>query len=168
MPQAVRSTAPRCAGRVADANCWAHSTQRAPSYSQQRERGGLYLHVFTDVDCPHCRAFHADVTALNCLGIEVRYLAFARGGPESATAARMASAWCAGDPGAALAALKRDETIAAASCDDPVAAQFELGRQVGVEGTPTSVTDSGRLIHGHLAPSEMAVRLGLEPLGETH
>ena len=126
------------------------------------------LHVFTDVDCPHCRAFHADVTALNGLGIEVRYLAFARGGPESATAARMASAWCAGDPGAALAALKRDETIAAASCDDPVAAQFELGRQVGVEGTPTSVTDSGRLIHGHLAPSEMAVRLGLEPLGETH
>ena len=79
----------------------------------------------------------------------------------------MASAWCAGDPGAALAALKRDETIPAASCDDPVAAQFELGRQVGVEGTPTSVAESGRLIHGHVGPAEMAVRLGLQPLGET-
>ncbi len=125
------------------------------------------LHVFTDVDCPHCRALHKDVPALNGLGIEVRYLAFARGGPDSATAERMASAWCADDPGAALAALKRNETISAASCDDPVAAQFELGRQVGVEGTPTSVAESGRLIHGHLAPAEMAVRLGLDPLEET-
>ena len=125
------------------------------------------VHVFTDVDCPHCRAFHEDVPALNRLGIEVRYLAFTRGGPDSATAERMASAWCAGDPGAALAALKRDEAISAASCDDPVAAQFEMGRQVGVEGTPTSVADSGKLIHGHVEPAEMAVRLGLEPLGET-
>ena len=125
------------------------------------------LHVFTDVNCQHCRAFHADVPALNVLGIEVRCLAFARGGPESKTAERMASAWCAEDPRAALAALKRDETIPVASCDDPVAAQFELGRQVGIEGTPTLVAESGRLIHGHVEPAEMAVRLGLEPLRET-
>ena len=73
----------------------------------------------------------------------------------------MASAWCAANPGAALAALKRDDAIPAASCDDPVAAQFELARQLGVEGTPTSVAESGRLIHGHITPAEMAVRLGL-------
>lgn len=125
------------------------------------------LHVFTDVDCQHCRAFHADVPALNGLGIEVRYLAFARAGPDSKTAERMASAWCAADRGAALAALKRDDAIPAASCDDPVAAQFELGRQVGVKGTPTLVAESGRVIHGHVQPAEVAVRLGLEPLGET-
>ena len=47
------------------------------------------LHVFTDVDCPYCQAFHADVPALNGLGIEVRYLAFARAGPDSETAERM-------------------------------------------------------------------------------
>lgn len=125
------------------------------------------LHVFTDVDCPHCRAFHADVPTLNDLGIEVRYLAFARAGPDSETAERMAWAWCSEDPGAALTALKRDDAIPAASCDDPVATQFELARQVGIEGTPTSVAESGRLIHGHVHPAEMAVRLGLEPLGAT-
>lgn len=125
------------------------------------------LHVFTDVGCPYCRDFHADVPALNALGIEVRYLAYARAGPDSAAAERMALAWCAAEPGAALAALKRDEEIPASSCDDPVAAQFELGRQVGVEGTPTSVTESGRLIHGHMPPAAMAAQLGLEARGET-
>lgn len=126
------------------------------------------LHVFTDVSCPHCRAFHADVPALNNLGIEVRYLAFARAGPDSETAKRMASAWCAPDPGAALTALKRDEAVPTMSCDDPVAAQFELARQAGVEGTPSVVTESGTLIHGHAAPAELAVRLGLEPREKKH
>lgn len=123
--------------------------------------------LFTDVGCPYCRDFHADVPALNALGIEIRYLAYARAGPDSAAAERMALAWCAAEPGAALAALKRDEEIPASSCDDPVAAQFELGRQVGVEGTPTSVTESGRLIHGHMPPAAMAAQLGLEARGET-
>ena len=120
------------------------------------------LHVFTDVDCPHCQAFHADVPTLNGLGIEVRYLAFAPAGPDSQTAGRMASAWCAEDRAAALAALKRGEAIPAASCDDPVAAQYELAREVGVEGTPSAVAESGRLIHGHVPPAELAARLGVE------
>ncbi|MFZ8957234.1 MAG: disulfide isomerase DsbC N-terminal domain-containing protein, partial [Pseudohongiellaceae bacterium] len=36
--------------------------------------------VFTDVDCTYCRALHGDLEELMAYGIEVRYLAYPRGG----------------------------------------------------------------------------------------
>ena len=42
-------------------------------------------YIFTDVDCGYCRKLHKEVPALNKAGIEVRYLAFPRGGLQSST-----------------------------------------------------------------------------------
>jgi len=48
-----------------------------------------------------------------------------------------------------------------ASCETPVAAQFNLGRAIGVRGTPAMVTTDGQLIPGYLEASKLAERLGL-------
>ncbi|MEK9711310.1 MAG: DsbC family protein [Thalassolituus sp.] len=48
-----------------------------------------------------------------------------------------------------------------ASCQTPVAAQFSLGRAIGVRGTPAMVTTDGELIPGYLEASKLAERLGL-------
>ena len=119
------------------------------------------VHVYTDVDCQHCRRFHAEIAELNAHGIEVRYLAYPNAGIPSATADRMSAAWCATSPGLALTALKEGKAITASACDDPVAEHLRLGERMHVDGTPTIVTADGDRIEGYLAPAELARRLKL-------
>ena len=51
------------------------------------------VYVFTDVNCGYSRMLHQDIGQLNDLGIEVRYLAFPRGGPGTSTYDKMVSIW---------------------------------------------------------------------------
>jgi len=115
-----------------------------------------YVSVFTDVDCTYCR-----IADYNALGIEVRYLAYPRAGLGTPTANKIVSAWCADNRNEALTALKAGLTIPAANCDNPIAAQFELGRKVGVNGTPAIVTADGRLLPGYMPAAQLAEALDL-------
>ena len=117
--------------------------------------------VFTDVDCGYCRKLHAEVPRLNELGVEVRYLAYPRAGIGSASYNTIVSAWCADDRGTALTDAKAGKTIAAKTCVNPVAEQFQLGQEVGVTGTPAIVTDSGKLLPGYMPADVLAQTLGL-------
>ena len=119
--------------------------------------------VFTDVDCGYCRKLHSEVAELNALGIAVHYLAFPRAGLGSPSFRKIASAWCAKDPGAALTSLKNGEEIPENVCaDNPVAAQILLGEKVGVNGTPALVLEDGTLVPGYRPATELAKLLGIE------
>ena len=120
-----------------------------------------HVSVFTDVDCTYCRKLHQEIADYNALGIEVRYLAYPRAGLGSATANKIVSAWCADNRNEALTALKAGLTIPSASCDNPVAEQLELGRKVGVNGTPAIVTADGRLLPGYMPAAQLAEALEL-------
>lgn len=121
-----------------------------------------YVNVFTDVDCGYCQKLHNHVAELNARGIEVRYLAFPRAGPNSISAKKLGWAWCAEDPREALTKLKARQKIAELTCENPVAAQYALGEKVGVTGTPAVYTKDGTLIGGYMAPDQMAALLGLK------
>ena len=119
--------------------------------------------VFTDVDCGYCRKLHSEVAELNELGIAVHYLAFPRAGLGSPSFRKIASAWCAKDPGAALTSLKNGEEIPENVCaDNPVAAQILLGEKVGVNGTPALVLEDGTLVPGYRPAKDLAKLLGIE------
>lgn len=120
-----------------------------------------YISVFTDVDCSYCRKLHQEMPAINELGIEVRYLAYPRAGLGTPTHSKMASAWCADNPNDAMTSLKAGRNISSATCDNPTAEQFELGRAVGVTGTPAIVTEDGRLLPGYMPAAALAEALGL-------
>lgn len=120
-----------------------------------------YVNVFTDVDCGYCQKLHSHIAEFNKMGIEVRYLAFPRAGPESVSAKKLSQAWCADDRKDALTKLKLRQAIPAKTCDNPVAAQFALGQKLGVNGTPAMYTKDGSLIGGYLSPDQMAQQLGL-------
>ena len=122
----------------------------------------LVLDVFTDTDCGFCRKLHAEVAELNAYGIEVRYLAFPRAGIGSETYDNMVSAWCAGDPRDAITRLKRGRKIPSKTCDNPVAEHYEIGRRVGIQGTPTMIAPDGELIGGYVPAAELAEGLGLQ------
>jgi thiol:disulfide interchange protein DsbC len=115
--------------------------------------------VFTDVDCVHCRRLHSEIAELNRLGIRVRYLMFPRGGPGSESWTTAEAVWCSADRRDALTRAKRGEKIKAGRCDTPVAAQFELGREIGVNGTPGIFTDTGEYLAGYANAAYLAAYL---------
>ena len=121
-----------------------------------------HVTVFTDVDCGYCRKLHQEMADLNALGIEVRYMAYPRQGLDTPTYDKIVSAWCAKNPNEAITALKAGRDIPHATCDNPVARQFEIGQLVGVTGTPAIVTENGKLLPGYLPAAELAARIGLE------
>ena len=121
------------------------------------------INVFTDVDCGYCRKLHKEVPELNAMGIEVRYLAFPRAGIGSASYQKVASAWCADKPRQALTALKNGKEIEQNVCaDNPVAKQYNLGQQMGVNGTPAIVLADGSLIPGYRPAADLARVLGID------
>jgi len=120
------------------------------------------LNVFTDVDCGYCRLFHKEVPALNAQGVEVRYLAFPRGGLQTQGAAKMISAWCADDRQKAITDLKNEKSIPTELCkDNPVADQYRLGNEVGVTGTPSLLLMDGTMIPGYKPAAELIEILGI-------
>jgi thiol:disulfide interchange protein DsbC len=115
------------------------------------------LTVFTDVDCPYCRKLHADIEALNDYGIAVRYLAFPRTGLNTEIHQKMIAIWCADDRKAMLTSAKRGADMPATeNCDNPVADQYQLGREVGVTGTPALVLEDGRIMPGYVEAKLLA------------
>ena len=117
------------------------------------------LTVFTDVDCPYCAKFHLEVPELNALGVEVRYAAWPRTAPGTASHDRSISVWCARDRRRAITDAKAGRTIAPATCENPVQEHFELGRRLGVSGTPTLVSEDGTVIGGYVPYRELVRRL---------
>ncbi|WP_279245786.1 DsbC family protein [Candidatus Litorirhabdus singularis] len=118
--------------------------------------------IFTDVDCFYCQKLHQEVPQMNAMGIEIRYLAYPRSGIGGDSYRKIASAWCAADPNAAMNKLKNRESIAQNVCEDnPVADQFALGQEMGVRGTPAMVLESGQMVPGYLSAADLAARLGI-------
>ena len=117
------------------------------------------IYVFTDSDCPHCRAFHQDIQELNDHGVSVHYIAYPRGGAGSETYRRMVSAWCSSDPQIAIGELMSGSALPDRQCDSPVAAHLRLARQVGIVGTPGIVAPDGRFLGGHIPPKELVAAL---------
>ena len=117
------------------------------------------LTVFTDVDCPYCRKLHDEIGAITDYGIAVRYLAFPRTGLNTETHAKMVSTWCADDRKAMLTSAKRGGTIPTETCDSPVEEQYQLGREVGVTGTPALVLEDGSIMPGYVPAETLAAYL---------
>ena len=115
--------------------------------------------VFTDIDCAYCRKLHSQIKDYMNEGIAVRYMAFPRAGIGSHSYDKWVSVWCADDQQTALTQAKLGNEPEPLQCDNPVADQYELGRKLGVSGTPALVTRDGTMIPGYMPPEALAQRL---------
>ncbi len=119
------------------------------------------IKVFTDIDCPYCAKLHREVPKLNEKGITVEYLMFPRAGVGSKSYDKAVSVWCAGDSAAqqvAMTTAKERKPLTEKKCDNPVEAQYKVGQEIGVTGTPALVTTTGRLIPGYM-PAERLLKM---------
>jgi thiol:disulfide interchange protein DsbC len=116
--------------------------------------------VFTDVDCQYCRALHQQMAEYNRLGVKVRYVFFPRTGPNTESWYKAEQVWCSADRRQAMTAAKADKPLSAKRCaPNPVAAQYALGRSIGLQGTPGIVTESGELLPGYMPPDVLVNEL---------
>ena len=112
--------------------------------------------IFTDIDCGYCRQFHREIDQVTALGVEVHYLFYPRTGPDTDSWSKAERVWCADDRNTALTRAKLGGSVPESTCAaNPVADHYDLGHQVGVTGTPSIYTASGRHIGGYLAPQQL-------------
>ncbi len=114
------------------------------------------IYVFTDSSCPYCHKFHGHMSEMNDKGIEVRYIAWPRGDQFFPT---MQNIWCSQDRKAAFDQAVAGLPVQAAQCDSPVKEQYQLGANIGVNGTPAVYSQDGRYLSGYIEPDELLQRL---------
>jgi len=113
------------------------------------------LTVFTDIDCGYCRKLHQQMADYNALGIRIRYMAFPRAGLESESFDKAADVWCAKDRKQAMTDAKNGKDVDAEKCQSPIKAHYELGRRLGVTGTPALFLESGEMLPGYVPPTRL-------------
>ena len=133
-------------------------------YKAQDEK--YQVHVFTDVDCPYCRRLHNSIGQMNDLGISVKYLASPLASLHPKAQGKMQKIWCADDRNQAMDDYNDSGTIVDASnCENPVADQLEISKQLGVTGTPAIFLSDGTHLPGFL-PADKLLRKIQETLGK--
>ena len=124
------------------------------------------IHVFTDVDCPYCAKLHANMQAMNALGITVKYLAapIAQLHPNAQSA--MEKIWCAEDKAIAMHNYKTNRYLPnSPDCINPVEEQLAISMQLGVNGTPSIFLENGSNIPGYQEPNELLNSI-LQPIAQ--
>lgn len=119
------------------------------------------LTVLTDLDCGYCQKLHHDMAKYNDLGIEVRYIAFPRAGVLSPSYQKAVNVWCARDRKKAYDQVSAGKDIEESHCENPVADQFNFGRSIGVQGTPSMILEDGTLMQGYYPPEKLLEKLQL-------
>jgi thiol:disulfide interchange protein DsbC len=121
------------------------------------------ISVFTDIDCGFCRKLHKEVSSLNALGVEVRYLAFPRAGLDSKSYQKALSAWCSDDPKESLTDYKNGDDKPFLECGtNAVAEQYRLGLELGISGTPAIILEDGSLVPGYRTAEALIKIMGLK------
>jgi len=111
--------------------------------------------VFTDPTCSYCQKLHSEMKDYNKLGITIRYLAFPRAGIDSSTYRTMVSIWCSPEPAEAMNMAKKRREIPFETCENTVKEQYELGRLLGINGTPSLILEDGSLAPGYLPAARL-------------
>lgn len=115
--------------------------------------------VFTDVSCGYCQMLHKNLQTYLDAGIAIDYVPFPRGGSSSPTFGEMQSTWCATDQKKTLDAAFHGEAPRESRCADPVAAMYELGDKLGVQGTPAIYDAEGHHLGGYIPADQMLKQL---------
>ncbi|MDB3869274.1 DsbC family protein [Candidatus Thioglobus sp.] len=127
-------------------------------YKAQNEK--YQVHVFTDVDCPYCRKLHNNIGKMNDLGISVKYLASPLASLHPKAQAKMQKIWCADDRNQAMDDYNDSGTIVDVSnCDNPVADQLEISKQLGVTGTPAIFLSDGTHLPGFVPADKLLSKI---------
>lgn len=125
----------------------------APPPGQARQ----WVTIFTDVDCHYCKLLHKEIDAINEAGIGVRYLFFSKDGKPSEAFDEAQKVWCDVDRQGVLSTALLTGKVprrAAGGCANPVEAQYDLAKAMGLRGTPATILPDGSVFYGFVKAGE--------------
>ncbi|CUB08105.1 DsbC family protein [Tepidiphilus thermophilus] len=127
--------------------------------------GSRKLYVFSDPDCPFCQRLEREtMPKLDNVTIYTFLYPLEELHPD---AKRKAEAiWCAKDRAKAWDDFMKSGKLPdqETRCDNPVERNIQLGRSLGINGTPTIIMGDGSMVPGFVPASELERRLAA---GET-
>lgn len=118
------------------------------AFKQVQGSGRRVMAVFEDPNCGYCRKLRADLAVIKDVTIYTFVLPLLS--PDSEVKSR--NALCASDKVKAwndLMLSGKSPPTAPTSCDAPLAKLKELGRSLGVTGTPTTFFPNGKRLTGY-------------------
>lgn len=117
------------------------------------------LYVFADIDCGYSRMLFKETEALLAQGVQVEYLYFPRAGEGSESFRKAEATWCASDRLSAMRKAYVGDDPGRASCSNPVQQHLELGRRLGLTGTPTMFLETGVMVPGYVPAATLLERI---------
>jgi len=125
----------------------------AQAVKVQRGNGKRVLVMFSDPYCPYCQRFEKVLQQVDDITIYVFMYPVIR--PELSEQSK--AVWCAPDRAKAWLdlALNQKPPAVAATCDDPVEKNLQLGRTLHVTGTPTLILPTGERVSGGMQPDDL-------------
>jgi len=120
--------------------------------------GARKLVVFSDVDCPYCRKFEAELTKVDNITIYTFLYPIEGLHPKAVQASKQI--WCAPDRNKAWDEYITRGTVPSndGKCSNPVDATIALGNKLKVSGTPTLFFANGQRVPG-MVPAAQLERL---------
>lgn len=107
--------------------------------------GKRVLYVFSDPECTYCRRLEPTLQQLD--NVTIYTFLFPILGEKSNQSAK--SVWCAADRNKAWGDyMLRSGMLQTGECDNPIQRNVALGTSLGITGTPTMITASGRVQPG--------------------
>jgi thiol:disulfide interchange protein DsbC len=119
----------------------------------QRGDGRRTLVMFSDPYCPYCQQFEQTLLKVDNITVYVFMYPVIR--PQNADHSK--AVWCSPDRAKAWLdlALQHKRPAAAASCDNPVEKNLDLGRALRVNSTPTLIFANGEKVSGGMSGADL-------------
>lgn len=126
-----------------------------------RGKGERVLYVFEDPECGYCKALHKTLASMDNLTVYTWLVPIL--GPRSVASSE--AIWCAADRSAALIGHMAGKAAAASGgrCDTPLKQNIALSEQLGVKGTPTMFTATGKRLVGAMSADQLSAALSERP-----
>ena len=120
--------------------------------------------VFTDITCGYCVRLHNQIPTYNELGITVRYMAYLSSRWKQLYFIRqMAAIWgkrsqiC--DAEGKVERKFPEKTKDLSKFQKIIKEHYQLGRELGINGTPAIFLPTGEMVGGYLPPDQLIKRL---------
>lgn len=116
------------------------------------------LAVFYDPDCPYCRRLYSELR--DSKEFTIYYFLYPLREIHPDAYDKSVIIWCSEDKAKALDEVESGKDIPKKECPHPVDEIITLGRNLGINGTPTIILPDGRRITGYVPREELLGRIG--------
>jgi thiol:disulfide interchange protein DsbC len=113
--------------------------------------------VFYDPDCPYCKRLYSELR--DSKEFTIYYFLYPLREIHPSAYDKSVSIWCSKDRAKALDKVESGKDIPKKECSHPVDEIIALGRNLGINGTPTIILEDGRRISGYVSKEELLKRV---------